>query len=339
MWLINDPSTLRYFFHNISTQIVTKSSQGAPIHPALLAFTVAAFTMGCLFGTLLIAPLADTFGRKGILLVNDIITVISTILLAGSKSVRAHGLFALARFVSGMCSGIFSCAVPLYLGEVAPTNLRGSLSILPMMFVSVGVLMSQILGRPDFLGNKKGLPFLLSCTAIMALFQLVLLLPFPESPRYLLIQQKNEDGARQALQKLRARLDVEEEIIELCQEDRYEKKEKHMTTFKLLCSPRHRWQLNCVVTLLMVQQFSGINAAYYYTEKVLATMNIDEKNVRYLTALLTFLLLFAHGVSVYYVDSWGRRPLLLIGSGVCIISCVLLTMSLELQVCSTKSEA
>ncbi|XP_066469212.1 solute carrier family 2, facilitated glucose transporter member 5-like [Tiliqua scincoides] len=327
---------LKQYFHNITTQVVEKSTRDAQMHPSLLIFTVASFLLGCLLGSLLFGPLADNFGRKGVLLINDVLSIVSTILLAVSKSVHSHGFYAFARFLIGMCTGIFSCAVQIYLGEVSPTNLRGSLGILHMFFISVGILISQALGGQELLGNPKGLPFLRSIPGVMSLFQLFLLLPFPESPRYLLIQKEDEEGARRALQKLRGQDDVEDEIEELREEDLYEKKEKKMTILKLLHSPRLRWQLICVVTLFATQQFSGVNAAYYYSDRIFMVLNTDENRVRYIMSATTFMLLFGQGLSVCKIDSWGRRPLLLSGFGICIISCVLLTMTLELQVAESR---
>ncbi|XP_066469215.1 solute carrier family 2, facilitated glucose transporter member 5-like [Tiliqua scincoides] len=252
---------------------------------------------------------------KGVLLVNDIFSIASTIILAVSQSLNVQVVYALARFITGICTGIFSCAVPIYLGEISPTNRRGGICILPMMFISVGMLLSQVLGSPDVLGTEKELPFLLSVPGILALFQLFLLLPFPESPRYLLIQKKDEEGARQALQKLRDQYDVEDEIEELHQEERYEMGEKQMTVLKLLRSPHLRWQLVCVVILFTTQQFSGVNAAYYYADRVFLAMKIDENNVRYSSALLTFLGLFVHGFSaeVALLSAFSASPCILNG--------------------------
>ncbi|KAJ6653438.1 hypothetical protein lerEdw1_009191, partial [Lerista edwardsae] len=349
LWLVNDPVTRKQYFHNLTTQIVEKS-RDTPMHPALFVFTVAAYLLGCLLGSLLFGPLGDKYGRKAALMVNDVFTIVSSVTLAVSKSFNAHGFYALARFLTGVSSGILSCAIPIYLGEISPTNLRGGITIVYIFFVSLGVMVCQVLGGREFLGNPKGFPFLQSIPGIISLLQLFLLLPFPESPRYLLIQKEDEQGARQALQKLRGQDDVENEMEELREEDQYEKEEKGMTILKLLFSPRQRWQVVCVVTLIATQQCSGVNAVrmisqaledsasgqilmltYYYGDKVFLAMMVNESTARYLSASGTFLLLFGQILSIYTIDSWGRRSLLLIGFGICIVSCILLTMSLELQ--------
>ncbi|KAJ6653447.1 hypothetical protein lerEdw1_009200 [Lerista edwardsae] len=327
------PLKLKEHLRSINKKSAEEISEDEEMHPALLGFTIASFLVGCLLGSLVFGSLADKYGRKGALLINDLASVVAGFTLAVSKSLKANIVYSLARFFTGVCTGVFSSAVPMYLGEIAPKNLRGSIALLPMSFISVGMLICQVLGGPELLGNPTGVPFLLSVPGILSLFQLFLLLPFPESPRYLLIQQRNEEGARQALQKLRDQEDVEDEIDELHQEDLYEQSqnEKQITTFKLLCSAQQRWQLICALILFATQQFSGIDAAYYYADRVFLAMKVDESNVRYSSALLTFLGLFVHGLSIYLVDTWGRRPLLLLGFAICIISCVFLTLSLELQ--------
>ncbi|XP_066469214.1 solute carrier family 2, facilitated glucose transporter member 5-like [Tiliqua scincoides] len=300
--LVLDPAQqkLKQYLSNLSIQVVDKERQDEEIHPSLLIFTVAAFLLGCVFGSVLIGPLADKCGSDRLVSVGQVRWHSSGAVVSKQRLEDGHQHCAVHiadNHFAAAESCIFSSAVPLFLGEISPTNLRGGIATLPWLAISVGMVMSQLLGGPEVLGTKKGLPFLQSIPAIIAFFQFFLLLLFPESPRYLLIQRRDEEGARQALQKLRGQDDVEDEIEELRQEDLYEQEEKEMTILKLLCSPHLRWQLICVITLFMTQQFSGITAAYYYAEKVFRSMKVEKNNLRYSSALLTFCSLFGHGLS------------------------------------------
>uniref|UniRef100_A0A8C5RJ65 Major facilitator superfamily (MFS) profile domain-containing protein n=1 Tax=Laticauda laticaudata TaxID=8630 RepID=A0A8C5RJ65_LATLA len=145
----------------------------------------------------------------------NLLAFISAIFMGFSTIVHTYEYAIFSRLLSGVCSGIFSCAVPLYLAEIAPRNLRGGIITMAMIAIGVGVLFSQILGLHEFLEWA----ILLSLTGILAVFQLLILPNFPESPRFLLIQRKNEEKARKVLRVLRDKEDVEEEIEELHQED------------------------------------------------------------------------------------------------------------------------
>ncbi|XP_053148402.1 solute carrier family 2, facilitated glucose transporter member 5-like isoform X5 [Hemicordylus capensis] len=260
----------------------------------LLELTIAIFPTGGILGSLIFAFLVDRFGRKRTMLLNDILSVLCAILLRWFKMINSFSLSFITRFAAGICTGIFSTSVPMYLGEIAPVNLRGTIIEVCLFFMSLGIAVAQAVSLPEFLGNEQGSPVLFGLTGIGALFQLVLLLFLPESPRYLLIQKKQEREAKEVLKKLRGSHYTEDEIEELYQEDQYEQQEKGMRVHRMLCSSRQSWPLRCSIILTVGQQLSGIKA-------------------------------------ICGIDAWGRRILLLCGFGICSISCILLTMTLEIE--------
>ncbi|KAG8142348.1 hypothetical protein E2320_006282, partial [Naja naja] len=195
-------------------------------------------------------------------------------------------------------NGIFSCAVPLYLAEIAPRNLRGGIVAMAMIAIGVGVLFSQILGLHEFLGSKRKWAILLSLTGILAVFQLLLLPNFPESP---------------LLRVLRDKEDVEEEIEELHQEDVAEMEEKELSVFSRLTYKGLRKQIISVILLMAGQQFSGVNAVYYYAETIYRTKWLNEYKARYISIVSsTFILLtllFVHLLCLVDHNSGASGPL------------------------------
>ncbi|XP_078235357.1 solute carrier family 2, facilitated glucose transporter member 7 [Pogona vitticeps] len=180
---------------------VTYHQKKITLNKGFLSFlynlTTALFSLGGLIGSLLASLLVDRFGRRGALILNNILSMISALLMGFSSIVFASEYTIFTRLLTGICSGVFSCVVPMYLGEVAPKMLRGTVISVSMVFVAVGTLFSQILALHEILGNKKEWPILLSLMGFLALFQVLVLPCLPESPRYLLIQKGNEVKARQ----------------------------------------------------------------------------------------------------------------------------------------------
>lgn len=84
----------------------------------------------------------------------------------------------------------------MYISEIAPLNLRGGLGTVNQLAVTVGLLLSQVLGIEQILGTNDGWPVLLGLAICPALLQLILLPICPESPRYLLITKQWEEEAR-----------------------------------------------------------------------------------------------------------------------------------------------
>ncbi|KAG8136156.1 hypothetical protein E2320_009134, partial [Naja naja] len=85
---------------------------------------------------------------------------------------------------------------PLYVGEIAPTALRGALGTLNQLAVVIGILISQVLGLDILFGTSKTWPLLLSLSGGAAVLQIFLLLICPESPRYMYIKCGDVEGAQ-----------------------------------------------------------------------------------------------------------------------------------------------
>ena len=84
----------------------------------------------------------------------------------------------------------------MYISEIAPLTLRGGLGTINQLAVTVGLLVSQILGVESLLGTDTGWPYLLGISLFPSVLQLALLPICPESPRYLLITKQQEQAAR-----------------------------------------------------------------------------------------------------------------------------------------------
>ena len=92
--------------------------------------------------------------------------------------------------------GLNTSLVPMYISEIAPLTLRGGLGTINQLAVTVGLLISQILGVEGLLGTDKGWPYLLGIALFPSVIQMILLPFCPESPRYLLITKQQEPAAR-----------------------------------------------------------------------------------------------------------------------------------------------
>ncbi|XP_061597622.1 solute carrier family 2, facilitated glucose transporter member 1-like [Cololabis saira] len=165
------------------------------------------------------------------------------------------------RLVIGLFCGLFTGLTPMYVGEVSPTPLRGAFGTLHQLGVVVGILIAQVFGLEALLGSEKLWPLLLSLTVIPAVLQCILLPFCPESPRFLLINLKQEEQARKALVRLRGTEDVSKDMQEMKEESAKMAKEKKVTIPELFRSASYRQPLLIAVMLQLSQQLSGINAS------------------------------------------------------------------------------
>lgn len=139
--------------------------------------------------------------------------------MSSSQLFRSIECLIIGRFFIGINCGLNTHLVPMYLSEIAPMNLRGALGTVSQLGVTIGLLLSQVLGLSNILGTSDGWPFLLGVAFVPAVLQL-LLLPFcPESPRYLLITKGRTNEARHALTRLRCTTEVEDDMEEMRMEE------------------------------------------------------------------------------------------------------------------------
>uniref|UniRef100_A0A3P9BVN8 Solute carrier family 2, facilitated glucose transporter member 5 n=1 Tax=Maylandia zebra TaxID=106582 RepID=A0A3P9BVN8_9CICH len=281
--VVNSPSQFMQQFYNTTYMERYHSPMEENVLTLLWSLSVSMFPLGGFFGSLMVAPLVNKFGRKGTLLFNNIFSIVPAIMMGVSEIAKSYEIIIVARFIVGICAGLSSNVVPMYLGEIAPKNLRGALGIVPQLFITVGILCAQVLGIRNILGNSTGWTLMLGLTGIPAAIQLLLLPFFPESPRYMLIQNGDEKKATKALQRLRGWDDVDSELLEMRQEDQSEKVEGHLSVFSLLSQRSLRWQLISIVVMNMGQQLSGVNAIYYYADSIYGSAGVRESDIQYVT--------------------------------------------------------
>ncbi|XP_078413955.1 solute carrier family 2, facilitated glucose transporter member 5 [Cetorhinus maximus] len=329
--VVNSPAVYMQQFYNQSYFDRYGSYMDSRFQTVLWSLTVSMYPLGGFFGSLMVAPLVNKLGRKGTLLFNNIFSIVPAILMGSSKASKSFEIIIFARIVIGICAGLSSNVVPMYLGELSPKNLRGAIGVIPQLFITIGILIAQIFGIRSILANQRGWPLLLGLTGIPAVVELILLPFSPESPRYTLIQKGNVVKAKAALRRIRGWDDVDDEIEEMRLEDQSEKAEGHMSVLHLFTFRSLRWQLISIIALNMGQQLSGVNAIYYYADSLYRSAGVKENDIQFATVGTGAVNVFMTIAAVSIVEAIGRRILLLVGFAICCVSCAVLTMSLNLQ--------
>uniref|UniRef100_A0A8C9G6K7 Solute carrier family 2, facilitated glucose transporter member 5 n=1 Tax=Pavo cristatus TaxID=9049 RepID=A0A8C9G6K7_PAVCR len=247
---------------------------GLPPGPLTLLYslTVSIFALGGLVGSL-----HGTLGRSGLLV------LLAGGLMAFSRQLEAPEMVIIGRAITGLHSGICLSVVPLYLGEIAPKNLRGFLGLLPSIFICLGVFCAQVLGLPELLGQDRYWPLFLAVVSIPASLQLLLLHCFPESPRFLLIERNDICGATEALHRFLGTSDVQEVLEEMKEEQRSLSSVQTVSVWQLLRDRSVRWQTLSVAVVNVGMQLSGIDAIWFYTNTIFKNAGLPESQIPYTT--------------------------------------------------------
>ncbi|XP_072288647.1 solute carrier family 2, facilitated glucose transporter member 11b isoform X2 [Eucyclogobius newberryi] len=292
---------------------------------------VSIFTLGGLVGASLGGTLSVKLGRKGTLLTNNAFSLTAAFLMGISQSTGLFELLIIGRFFSGINAGIGICVQPLYLGEIAPTSLRGAMGMGTSIFITGGILTGQVMGLREFLGREEYWPLLLATTCIPAIIQLIILPFFPESPRYLLIDKGDTEGCKKALKQLHGTGFSETEREDIEKEKLNSAGVQAKKPWELFSDRSVRWQLFTIIVLNVAQQLNGINAIYFYADYVFRQSGIPEDQIRYVTVGTGACECLTALTCGMLIECLGRKVLIMGGYCFMSICCILFTLTLTFQ--------
>ncbi|XP_076830460.1 solute carrier family 2 member 15a isoform X1 [Brachyhypopomus gauderio] len=329
--VVNSPAVYIKDFYNHT--IVSRNGTGLNGEALTLMYslTVSIFAIGGLIGSLMVGALVTKFGRKGTVVNSTVLVFIAASLLGFSRISHSPEMVIFGRLVTGVHSGISLSVVPMYLGEIAPKNLRGFLGLMPSIFICVGVFSAQLLGLHELLGKEEHWPLLLSLVVVPTFIQLMLLPWFPESPRYLLIEKHNVHATITALKWYRAKCNIQAEIEEMQEEQRSLSTVETVSVRQLLLDPTVRRQVLSVVVINVGMQLSGIDAIWFYTNDIFQKAGIPAPEIQYTTVGTGAIEIIAGLIGCFTIERLGRRPLIIGGFGVMGMCCAGITLSLILQ--------
>lgn len=301
------------------------------------SITVSVFAIGGMIGGIVAPIVANWCGRKTGLVLNNTVAILGITLMSSSQLSQSIECLIIGRFFIGLNCGLNTALVPMYLSEISTVRLRGALGTVSQLGVTVGLLLSQVLGLKEILGTKESWPFLFGFAFIPAIMQLMMLPFCPESPRYLLLSCSRVSEARLALRRLRGGSDIEDDIEEMRAEDVSQKEEvrkygKLSSIRELFGHPWMRAPLIIGVMMQLSQQLSGINAIFYYSTDIFLSAEVPEDYAVYATMGVGTIMVLMTLVSIPLMDKLGRRTLHLYGLAGMFLASIFLTISLLVKV-------
>ncbi|XP_024126539.1 solute carrier family 2, facilitated glucose transporter member 9 isoform X1 [Oryzias melastigma] len=329
--VVNAPALYIKAFYNKTW--VERYGNPIPAQTATLlwSITVSIFAIGGLIGALSVSFVIKVVGRKGTLLLNNGFAVIAALLLSLGEISKSFEMLIIGRIIMGVNSGVALSALPMYLGEISPRHIRGFIGQFNSILICLGVFTGQVLGLPELLGQESRWNFLFSFLAVPALLQLCVLPFLPESPRYLLMEKRNEAAAKRAFQRFLGKKDVSQELEEVHAEARAQDNLHAVSVLQMLRTPAVRWQLITIIITMACYQLCGLNAIWYYTNGILREAGFADNILPYITLSTGAVETLAAIISGLVIERIGRKPLLIFGFSSMAVFFSLLTAFLYFQ--------
>ncbi|XP_064080843.1 solute carrier family 2, facilitated glucose transporter member 1-like isoform X1 [Macrobrachium nipponense] len=283
------------------------------VQTVVISIMVSIYCIGGMIGGALTGIFSTRFGRKGGLLVNNVFAVIAAILFGFCQMANSYEMIIAARFVIGINNGLNAGLAPMYLSEIAPTNLRGAIGTVYQLVVTISILFSQVMGLESILGTETLWPVLLALTALPAVFQLVTLPICPESPKFLLINKDEPMAAQRALTWLRDSSNVQDEMGEMRNEAEAGKLVPSVSLREILTNPTLRIPLVISMMMMLAQQLSGINAVIFFSTKIYKSAGLSDEASLNATIAMGSMNVLMTVASLIMVERFGRKTLMLAG--------------------------
>lgn len=302
----------------VITGVVLPLQKFYQLTPTETGWAVSSIVIGCIVGALCGGKIADKLGRKTALLIIATIFIVSSLGAAFSES---FAIFSVSRIICGFAVGMAGTASTMYMGELAPAEIRGkALGIYNIVVVSGQVLVFIInyliaKGMTEELLVSQGWKTMLYVQVIPSVAMLVITLFLPESPAWCARNNKREESSLRVLAKVYHGLSAAEvrAIFETMKENRAAKADTATSEkVNLGQSPVLKYILVVGCCIAVLQQFTGVNVMNYYAPLVL--QNASTEVVMFQTIFIAVCNMVGSFIGMILFDRYGRIPIMKIGT-------------------------
>ncbi|KAG6907339.1 hypothetical protein DXG01_009296 [Tephrocybe rancida] len=330
--------------------VMTDFMERWPITPLQKGSMTAVLELGALLGALGAGTLADRYSRRHSIFFACVIFCIGSGFQCGAQSL-SH--IFIGRAIGGIGVGALSMLSPLYMAEISPPEVRGSLMALEQFSIVLGVVFGFWTGFltrsiPSSASWRIPLGIQLLPGAILGLGCFFL----PPSPRLLVLHGRYDD-ALGSLARLRLRSSEEAQDDPLLQIELLEMRvettlvqralddgvtdgndqlqpwnlKAEFRAWRRLFQRKYRDRTWIGVLIMVFQQWSGINALLYYGPTIVRSIGLRGDTVTLLVSggigIVQFLAVIP---AILYIDRVGRKPLLRSGSALMAVSHVTIAL-------------
>lgn len=302
----------------------------------LHGITSSSALIGCIIGSALSGIAATRLGRRKSLIMAGVFFFLSALgsfdpefifFTKGQPTLSLLVAFNLYRVLGGIGVGLASAICPMYIAEVAPSNIRGTLvswnqfaiifGQLVVYFVNFIILGDHIVPAIEKIGGgvytilnpqeaawsiQEGWRYMFVSEAVPASLFTLLLFLVPETPRYLVMTGKDEK-AMSVLARINGRREAESILANI-------RETVSVKTEKMLS---YGWMVIFIGIMLSVfQQAVGINAVLYFAPRIFESLGMGDPMMQ--TVIMGVVNISFTLLAILTVEKWGRKPLLIWGS-------------------------
>ncbi|KAJ6091984.1 hypothetical protein N7467_003953 [Penicillium canescens] len=280
---------------------------------------VSLFTAGAFFGAGFAGPSGDYLGRRRTISLGCLVFCLGGGLQTGARTIAY--LYS-GRLLAGFGVGFLTMMIPLYQAEICHPSIRGRVTALQQFMLGVGALCASWISYGTYVGfspdNHAQWQLPLGLQVAPAVFLGLLIMFFPESPRWLIDHDKAEEGLK-TLAKLHAHGNendpwVQAEFAQIQESINFEHENEAKSYVELLTHRSSFRRLFLCCALQASVQMTGVSAIQYYSPKIYEQIGISGSDTLRYQAINSIIALIAQFLCMMFIDRFGRRWTLITGN-------------------------
>lgn len=291
-------------------------------NPSMQGWAMSSALMGCLVGALIAGPLSDKYGRRPILILSAGLFICTA---WGTGAADTFTAFTIYRLIGGFAIGVASSLSPIYIAEIAPTELRGRFVSINQLTVVLGILSAQIVNwliaepvpadaTAEYILNswngQTGWRWMFWAMMVPSVLFFIMGFFLPESPRWL----ASAGHTGRALEVFTRIGGADVARAELAAIEKSLSEDKQQGGFKQLFHPSMRLVLLIGVVMAVLQQWCGINVIFNYAQEIFEAAGYGVSDVLMNIVVTGITNVIFTIVAMFVVDKWGRKKLALLGA-------------------------
>ncbi|XP_076889817.1 sugar transport protein 14-like [Bidens hawaiensis] len=291
----------------------------------ILTLFTSSLYFAALVSTFLASHVTRNKGRRASILWGAVSFFLGAVINAGAQNIA---MLIIGRCLLGVGIGFGNQAVPLYLSEMAPAKIRGTVNQLFQLTTCLGIFIANFVNNATE-KHSWGWRLSLGLATVPATLMFIGGIFLPETPNSLVEQGRLEEG-RSVLEKVRGTKNVEAEFQDLLEASEAAKAIKH--PFRNLLKRKNRPQL--IIGALGIpafQQLTGMNSVLFYAPVIFQSLGFGSGTALWSSTITSGTLVVATFISMAFVDKFGRRAFFLEAGTEMIICMVAVAITLALK--------
>lgn len=289
-----------------------------------IGVVISSLVFAASFGALIGGRVSDSIGRRTSIIIMAVLFFLGTLLVVtslpgpefGTHSTIGYTMLVAGRIMLGLAVGAASTVVPVYLAELAPYEIRGSITGRNELAIVSGQLAAFVMNYViaatlgDHITGIWRVMFAMCALPAIALF--VGMLRMPESPRWLVEKGRREE-ALAVLNTVRSHERAEAELADV---ELVTIEEKHEPTIGLRALLTNKYLIGIVligIGVSMTQQLTGINSIMYYGTRVLEESGMSAHQATLANIAFGVVAVLGGLIALRNMDRLDRRTTFLIG--------------------------